>query len=114
MALLSVVMTGIKSSEPYQQALNTALTNAVLINRIGSPIKPGRLITGEMSRHTTVGDDHTTTGSAELKIPLRGPRGKATLSVEAERLGEAWTLLRLEAVVKEERLNLLATPQPAD
>jgi hypothetical protein len=107
LALFSVVMTGIKSSAVYQQALELAATNQVLIERLGSPIRPGRLVTGQISQHTTVGDSQQTTGEARLRIAVAGPRAKATLVVQGERLGEEWTIRRLEALVQEERLNLL-------
>ncbi len=57
-------------------ALARAQTNPALIEAIGSPILQTEIVSG----NTNVNGP---TGEANLSIPLSGPKGKATLYVEA-------------------------------
>lgn len=101
-ALFYFVFGLIKGSEPYQMSLELAASSPALIAKIGEPIEPGWLVTGNISYHNASGD-------ADLTIPLEGPKGEATLYIVAKReLGE-WTLTRAVVEVHNsgERLKLL-------
>ena len=71
--------TGImKQSDAYKIALARAQANPVLIEAIGSPISQTGIVSGNSNVSGAVGE-------ANLSIPLSGPKGKATLYVEAKK-----------------------------
>ena len=55
-------------------------------------------------------------GTADLNIPLSGPRGSARLRVVATRSGSVWTFTKLKAYIDglDESIDLLATEAPGD
>ena len=87
--------TGImKQSDAYKVALARAQPNSAVIEAIGSPISQ----TGIVSGNSNVNGP---TGEANLSIPLSGPKGKATLYVEAKKSADLWMFQTM--VVKIER-----------
>lgn len=76
--ILTIVMTAIKSSDPYQDRLDSALADDRVATAIGEPISDGMWINGSI-------EVDGSTGSANLAIPLSGPKGSATLHVVAEK-----------------------------
>jgi hypothetical protein len=52
-------------------------------------------------------------GSAELSIPISGPRGKGTVSVEAKKFAGRWEIRRLEVQIdgRAEPIRLVETPK---
>lgn len=89
-------------------ALARAQTNPALIEAIGSPI----LQTGIVPGNTNVNGP---TGKSNLSIPLSGPKGKATLYVEARKSADLWTFQKLTAKIEKtgERIDLNTPPLPA-
>jgi len=76
--------TGImKQSDAYKIALARARANPVLIEAIGSPISQTGIVSGNSNVSGAVGE-------ANLSIPLSGPKGKATLYVEAKKSADTW------------------------
>lgn len=80
------------SSGPYQQAMARARQDSALVAALGTPIESGLLMTGRINENREI-------GSADLKIPLFGPKGDATLYVRATRSAGVWTYSRLQAEV---------------
>lgn len=72
-----------RSSEPYQTAMQRALAQPQVVAALGEPIETGWLVQGNISTQGTQ-------GSADLAIPLSGPRDKATLYVVAEQTAGQW------------------------
>jgi hypothetical protein len=81
-------VTAIRSSEPYSEALERARRNPEVIGRLGSPIEPKWWLTGNVDLSN---DD----GSADMKIPISGPKGQAFIAVEGERRNGRWIYSRM-------------------
>jgi hypothetical protein len=105
-ALIVAALFGVRSmmhsSEPYQVALREAQADSRLVERLGTPIEPGFMPMGEISTSGAGGE-------ASLQIALSGPRGEATLYVEARREAGQWRYrtLQVEFADGGERLELL-------
>lgn len=99
--LMTVVMGGMKSSEVYKGALERAEQNAEVVAHTGQPIEPGLFLTGGMS---TSGPS----GSADISIPISGPKGEGTLYVVATKSAGQWNFDQLIFEADEgARLDLL-------
>ena len=105
-ALVFTVVVGfIKSSDAYAGAVARAHAAPAVVAALGSPLQEGWLVTGNI--HVS-----GPTGLAELAIPVHGPKGKATIYVEAtQHLGE-WQfdhlIVQLEST--HERIDLAPPP----
>ncbi len=77
-----------RSSEPYQMAMAELETNDRAIEVLGQPIKAGYLMSGSLN-------DSGQSGSADLSIPVSGPRGKGRLQLFALKEEGVWRLRRL-------------------
>jgi hypothetical protein len=74
-----------RSSDVYKITLQKALQSPCLANRLGTPITSSGMISGSMT--TSVND-----GSANLSIPVRGPKGRGNLNVIADKGDGSWIL----------------------
>jgi hypothetical protein len=104
-AVLFLVYGALKSSDPYKQALATANGDARVVRALGSPITDRFFTTGSFN---TSGP----TGRAEFALPVKGPKGNATIFVTASKsLGE-WNFeaLVVETTGTRERIDLLRVP----
>ncbi len=103
------VTSMIRSSEVYQMALQSARKNPELVSALGEPIVEGIFITGNIS-------EGGASGSADLAIPISGPRGEATLYVVARESAGQWTFRRLivEISKTEDRIDLLQEKETLD
>src|SRR5438128_322915 len=102
-------VTGImKQSDAYKIALARAQANPAVIEAIGSPISQ----TGIVSGNSNVNGP---TGEANLSIPLSGPKGKATLYVEARKSADIWFFQTMVVKIAKtgERIDLNALRLPA-
>jgi hypothetical protein len=80
-------MTGmnvIKSSEPYQTALQRVQQDPTVIERLGEPITADFLANGQVNMVNDGGD-------ARFDFTVRGPKGEAKVHTEATRAGGVWT-----------------------
>jgi hypothetical protein len=96
-------VTAIRSSEPYSEALERARNHPEVIQRLGTPIETRWWLTGNV--------DLSNDGSADIKIPISGPRGDAFIAVEATKTGGRWTynLMTVETATGSP-IDLLAPP----
>ncbi|MCL4784112.1 MAG: hypothetical protein KJZ70_13845 [Bryobacterales bacterium] len=87
------VMSLVKSSGAYGEALNLARQNEEVRAALGEPIEEGWFVSGSV---------HSTGPSAEasLAIPLSGPKGAGTLYVEGRKSAGIWRYSVLELEVK--------------
>ena len=92
MLVLSLTVGLMKNSGAYQQAVAAVRADQTVINTLGTPIEEGYFVTGEI--HLT-----NRGGYANLSIPISGPDGEATIYVEANKSGDAWSFRALEVVV---------------
>lgn len=102
-SIVSLVMGSIKKSGAFQEALEKARSHPAAVAALGEPIVSGFFITGSIHVEGS-------SGEANLSIPLRGPRGKGTLYVEATKRADRWefALLELEVTGQVERIDIRA------
>jgi hypothetical protein len=106
--MLGVFVGALKSSDAYEGALARTRSAPAVIAVLGTPIEAGYFVTGTI--HVS-----GPTGLAELAIPVSGPRGRATVYVEAaKRLGD-WHFDHLVVQVERTgaRIDLAPGPPPA-
>jgi hypothetical protein len=82
--IVSLVFGLLRSSTPYRQALARVQNDPVVISQLGRPISGGFFVSGSVQLNGAE-------GQASLAIPLEGPKGSGTLSVEARRSAGTWT-----------------------
>ena len=106
-AALFIFVTGtIKSSEAYVGAMERVRTAPAVTAALGAPIREGFMVSGNI--HVS-----GPTGLAELEIPVSGPRGSATVYVDAaKRLGE-WHFDHLIVQVASTHQRIDLAPAPA-
>ena len=86
--IMVVVFGSMRASTPYRDAVTRAQTDPRVIALLGSPIEPGYFFSGSINTQNRDGD-------ATFDIPLRGPKGKATLRVKAIKKRGRWTYTEL-------------------
>lgn len=98
-----LVNSSFKDSGAYQQAVHFASTDRRVIELLGSPVTGGAMASGSIS---TSGD---ATGSADLSIPINGPKGAARLYASGTLKAGIWSWQTLEVDPKngQPRINLL-------
>ena len=107
LAIFYFVMGVVKESDAYKKALARTQENPAVIEAIGSPISQTGIVSG--NSHV-----NGATGEANLSIPLRGPKGKATLYVEAKKSTDIWYFQTMVVKIEKtgERIDLNALPLP--
>jgi hypothetical protein len=103
LALMGAVFAAMKNSDAAKEAVFQAQTNSQVVNQLGTPIAEGWLVTGSINTSTTSGD-------ADLAIPISGPKGRAKIYVTAHKVAGAWNYSVMEVAIagSNERINLLA------
>jgi hypothetical protein len=84
-ALLVYLVFGvIRNSEVCKEAITRARSSQALVAALGTPIEIGWWVSGSIN---TSGPS----GSAELEVPLSGPKGSGTLYLKATKQAGEWT-----------------------
>jgi Cytochrome oxidase complex assembly protein 1 len=83
--LFSLVAGSMRGTDAYRQAVAITAADAIVQSRLGQPIEPGRFIMGSLQ-------ESGGSGSADLAIPVHGPKGEATVHVEASKSAGEWRL----------------------
>lgn len=106
--LLVVVIRGasseiIKATDVCQMAMTQLRANAQAVEALGTPIEIGA---GAGGSYEATGPS----GSADLSIPVSGPKGSGTLYVVANKSAGIWRFELLELAVEgvADRIDLLA------
>lgn len=103
-AILAIVFGALKSSDAYTEALARAQKDRRVQAALGEPIEAGFFVSGNIS----LNNDR---GHADLRIPISGPNGNATIYVVANKAAGKWTYTRLDVVPDGgERIDLLKQP----
>jgi hypothetical protein len=107
LAIFFIAMGALKQTDVYKTALARAQANPAVIEAIGSPISQTGIVSGNSKVNGA-------TGEAYLSIPLRGPKGKATLYVEARKSADEWYFQTMVVKIEKtgERIDLNEMPLP--
>jgi cytochrome oxidase complex assembly protein 1 len=107
-AVVLIVLSAVKSTEVYKDALAHAKAHPSVIDALGSPITEGFLVSG----NTNV---NGASGTANLSVPVAGPKGKGTIYVAATKSLGRWNYsgLVLEIAKAHRRIDFLERPTPA-
>jgi hypothetical protein len=94
----------IKSSDPYKMALARAKADPRVTQAIGTPIKEAWYVAG--SGEVTGGS-----GKSDLTIPIRGPRGNATIYAVGTKFAGEWRYSKLVVKIESsgETIDLMET-----
>lgn len=99
--IVLVTMSAIKSSDVYKGALERARSNPEAVAALGEPIKDGWLVQGNVNFSGQ-------SGTANLQIPVSGPKNSGMVRARAVYEGGAWMYEQLDLLVKSgERISLL-------
>ena len=105
-SLLITVSTVMRSSEAYRMAMNAAQPSPCVSNALGTPLTAGWWMTGSV-------ETQGAKGSAELSIPVHGPKGKGDLNVEAKKQDGVWKIVSLDLEDKRGRTPIIPAPSGA-
>mgnify|MGYP001420619761 CR=1 FL=1 len=106
---VGVILTGlfvglgyVRSSGPYVDAMARVRASTEVTDTIGMPVEEEFLVSGNFNATPT-------SGAASMAIPIKGPKGKATVYVSATRSGSVWTFssLYVDITATQERIDLL-------
>lgn len=102
-AIVFFAFGAIKSSEVFEQAINKTRSNPAVVSELGEPIEPGWLVSGTIKVNNS-------SGSADLSIPVSGPKKSGTVYVVAAKKLGKWNFSALEVEIEgnNTRINLLA------
>lgn len=91
-----------KESTPYSEGMAALKSNELVIEEIGEPIEPNGMFQGNV-HYSNDG------GNADIKVPVKGPKGEATLLVIGEELNGEWTYIKMEVTISgtDKKIDLL-------
>lgn len=84
--IFTSVFGALKGSDAYRMSMEEVRASTAVQAALGQPIDTGFFVTGNISLNADGG------GRAQLRIPLKGPRGAATAYSQAIRNAGAWDL----------------------
>jgi hypothetical protein len=104
-AILFFVFGIMKSSDAYKQAFAKAQASQAVVSSLGEPIKGGLFVSGNINVNGP-------SGTADLSIPISGPKGDATVYLKATKSQGEWNFEELTVKIEAtgERIDLLQTP----
>ena len=105
--MIFLIMGMVKSAEPVAEALDRAKQHPQVQAAIGSPIKEGFTISCNIK---TGGSS----GTADMSIPVSGPKGKATIYAIAEKSAGAWSFSSLTVEIKGTGERIVLVEQEID
>jgi hypothetical protein len=89
-AVLGLVMLFLRGSEPCVETMRRAQKSPALQQALGEPMKMGWILTGGVS---TMNDS----GSADVSIPISGPKGSVRIHTRAQREEGVWNYKEMSA-----------------
>jgi hypothetical protein len=104
-AIFALVMGSMKSSDAYKQAVAKARANPNVVEKLGTPIAEGYLVSGNINVQNDTGD-------CDLQIPISGPKGKAVIHAVAHKSAGKWEYSRLTIAIEGQRELDLLGPEP--
>jgi hypothetical protein len=108
-AIVGIIFGSMKSSWACSEGLSLARHNEKVVEVLGEPFETGWLVSGSIS---ITGPS----GTADLAVPVQGPRNSGTLYVVAHKVAGQWQFDRAEVEVdgQEKRIDLLSKKSPED
>ena len=102
--LIYTVSDAVTESEPYTHALTKTTENEKVISFLGEPIETNGM--GSTSFSYKNGSS-----TAQLTIPIKGPKDEGSIIVNAEKINDEWAYSELYVKIdgETERVNLLDT-----
>lgn len=88
-----------KDAAIYQEALTRARANEAVQEALGTPIEADWWVTGSMRQNGSM-------ESAQIQIPIYGPRARGTLYVDGRGINNEWTFFILAVEVDGETIDL--------
>jgi len=106
--IVTIVFGAMKSSDAYKSALARAKADPRVVNALGSPITDGFFVSG----NTNVSGS---SGSADMTIPISGPKGKGTIYFVASKFMGKWTFSKMVVEIAQtgQRIDLVEDPSAA-
>jgi hypothetical protein len=103
LALIGSVFAAMKNSDVVKESLLRAQANPLVVQKLGTPIQEGWLVSGSINVSGSSGD-------ADLAVPISGPKGKGNIYVTAHKGAGAWDYQVMEAAIEgsNQRINLLS------
>ena len=103
-SMVTKVTDMFQDSVPYTVAMESIQQNILVIEQLGEPIEPNGMFQGNINYEND-------NGTADLKIPIKGPKGEATLLVIATKSIDVWTYqtMRVSFEDSDETIDLLET-----
>ena len=90
-----------EDSQPYTHSLMLANENTELLAILGSPIEEDGMVQGKVNWNNGK-------KSADLRIPISGPKGNGILYVNASGEGDNWNYQTIEVITSnEQKIDLL-------
>ncbi len=102
-ALLFGILGLLKSSDVYKEAVSRAQHAPAVVEVLGEPVQPGWWFTGNISVNGP-------SGSADLAIPISGPKGKGTVYAVATKQGGQWAFKVLEVAIDGQARRISLVP----
>lgn len=101
-AIFFGVTNALKNSTPYEYTVELAKNNTEVIAVLGDPVETDGMLSGNISLNNDG-------GNVDFQIPLKGPKGKASLVVRGEKIDGEWIYEDLYVLIKStnEKINLL-------
>jgi len=100
--ILIVVFGSMRSSTPYKDAMARAQNDPRVIEALGSPVKAGYFISGQINTNNNDGD-------VNITIPLHGPKGGGILEVKGKKSSDTWTYAVMKVTAGGESIDLMPT-----
>ncbi len=96
---VSKIFTG---TTPYKYAVEQASKDSRVIELLGNPVETAGIMQGNIS---TTNDS----GEVDIKIPLKGSKGKGSVTIKGDKIDGEWVYEELYVLIKEtnEKINLL-------
>jgi len=92
-AMVFTVFTAIKSTQPYKAAIARAKSDVRVTEALGTPIHEGWYVLG--NANVSGGS-----GTADLSIPISGPKAKGTIYAVASKSAGQWQFSKLAVKVE--------------
>jgi Cytochrome oxidase complex assembly protein 1 len=104
--IVLIVFGALKSTDVYKTAVARAKANPAVVEALGTPIKEGWYLSGKTNVEGP-------TGTADISIPISGPKGKGTIYATATKSAGRWnyTTLEVEIAKTSERIPLQDTTE---